>query len=222
MVVFEGFKKYPIVYGVATRHSTLDDFLKKIGVVNSRLAFLEQIHRAKVLRIDSKTDLSAPLSECDGAVTDLKNIAMIVLTADCLPIFLYDPFKSAIGIAHAGWRGTYDGIVKNILNAMKLNFKSDPSQMLIGLGPAIRQCCYEVSSEFLGRFPNSVVKRAHKFYFDLVGENVEQLLAQGASSKNIFDCEICTSCSDDRFYSYRRENERAGRMASVIMLKEKG
>jgi len=105
---------------------------------------------------------------------------------------------------------------------MKSNFKSDPSQILVGLGPAIRQCCYEVNSEFLERFPSSVVKRAHKFYFDLAGENVEQLLACGVSSKNIFDCEICTSCNNDRFYSYRREGERAGRMASVIMLKEKG
>ncbi len=220
MIEFEGFKKYPIVYGVATRHITLDDFLNEVGIDNSRLAYLEQIHRAKVLNIDSKTKLTAPLRECDGAITNLRDIAIVVLTADCLPIFLYDPVKCVIAIAHAGWRGTYEGIANNILNLMKSNFKSDISQVLVGLGPAIRQCCYEVKSEFLGRFPNSVVKVAHRFYFDLVGENVRQLLACGISSKNIFDCGICTSCSNDKYYSYRREGEKAGRMAAVIMLKE--
>lgn len=219
MTYFEDFKKYPIVYGITARGQNRDDFLKGIGVVNSRSAYLEQVHQAKILKVDSKTDLSAPLRECDGAVTNVNGIALIVLTADCLPIFLYDPIKGAIGIAHAGWRSTSEGIAKNIVDAMKSNFKSDASSIVVGLGPSIRQCCYEVKSEFLGRFPNSVSKRAHRFYFDLAGENVGQLLSMGVSSKNIFDCEICTSCSNDKFYSYRREGEKAGRMASVIMLK---
>lgn len=221
MAYFEEFKRYPIVYGVATRDKSRSDFLKEIGTVNSRLVYLEQIHRAKVIKVDSKTDLSVPLQECDGAITNLRDIALIVLTADCLPIFLYDPVKGAVGIAHAGWRGTSEGIAKNVVNAMKSNFKTDASCIIVGLGPAIRQCCYEVKSEFQGWFPNSVAKRAHKFYFDLVGENVEQLLDVGVSSKNIFDCEICTSCSNDKYYSYRKEGEKAGRVASVIMLKGK-
>lgn len=219
MTCFEEFKKFPIVYGIATRDKSRDDFLKEIISIDSRLVYLEQVHGAKILRASSKTDFSAPLRGCDGAVTDEIGVALIVLTADCLPIFLYDPIKSAIGIVHAGWRSTYEGIAKNIVNSMKSNFKSDASSIVVGLGPAIRQCCYEVKSEFLGRFPNSVAKRAHKFYFDLAGENVEQLLAAGVSSKNIFDCEICTSCNNDKFYSYRREGEKAGRVASVIMLK---
>lgn len=221
MVYFEAFKKYPIIHGVATRDKTLNDFLQELRISNSRLAYLEQVHRAKVLRIDKRTDLSVPLHECDGAITDLSGIAIIVLTADCLPIFLYDPIKGVIGIAHAGWRSTYEGIAKDMLNAMKSNFKSDASEVLVGLGPAIRQCCYEVKSEFSMRFPNSVIKVAHKYYFDLIGENVEQLLDAGVASKNIFDCNICTSCNNERFYSYRIESEKAGRMASVIMLKER-
>lgn len=219
MIYFNEFKKHPLFHGVTTRRERLEDFLKEGKITNLRLAYLEQNHRAKILRIDARTDLSAPLKQCDGAVTNLKTIAMVVLTADCLPIFLFDPIKGAIGIAHAGWRGTDERIAKNITDAMKGNFKSDASQILVGLGPAIRQCCYEVKSDFLERFPNSTVKMAHKFYFDLIGENVEQLLAAGISSKNIFDCGICTSCSNDEFYSYRKEGEKAGRMSSFIMLK---
>lgn len=219
MIAFEGFKNYLLIYGISTRDRSRGNFFDEIGISNSRLVYLEQRHTPRVLRVNSRTDLSAPLPECDGAVTNLKNMALVVLTADCLPIFLYDPIRGAIGIAHAGWRGTSEEIAKNIVGAMIANFKSSASDIVVGLGPSIRQCCYEVKGEFLGRFPNSVVKRAHKFYFDLAGENVEQLLAAGVSSKNIFDCEICSSCNNDKFYSYRREGKKAGRTASVIMLK---
>jgi len=215
----EELDKYPIVHGVSTRRTKIDDFLKELGVADLPMARLEQVHKGEVVRVTPKTNLSSKIKGCDGAITNVKDIALMVLTADCLPIFLYDPDKNAIGIAHAGWRGTVEGIAKNIIKAMKSEFKSDPAKVLVGFGPAIRQCCYEVSSEFLVHFPDSVVKMAHKHYFDLSGENAEQLLSVGVISKNMFDCGICTSCRSDEFYCYRKEEDKTARMASVIMLK---
>lgn len=219
MVYLEELNKYPIAHGVSDRRTKLEDFLKALGVTDLPLAKLEQVHKGKVVKVTSKTDLSSKIAGCDGAITNTKGIALMVLTADCLPIFFYDPERNAIGIAHAGWRGTLEGIAKNIVNAMKAEFKSDPARILVGFGPAIRQCCYEVSREFLVRFPESVVKMAHKYYFDLAGENAERLLSAGATSKNMFDCGICTSCRSDEFYCYRKEEDKTARMASVIMLK---
>ncbi len=219
MVYLEELTKYPIVHGVSTRRTKIDDFLKGLGVADLPLARLEQVHKGAVVRVTSKTDLSSKIAGCDAAITNAKGVALMVLTADCLPVFLYDPDKSAIGIVHAGWRGTLEGITKNIVNAMKSEFKSDPAKILVGFGPAIRQCCYEVSREFLVHFPDSVVKMAHKYYFDLAGENAEQLLSVGVISKNMFDCGICTSCRSDEFYCYRKEKDKTARMASVIMLK---
>lgn len=219
MVYLEELTRYPIVHGISTRRTRVDDFLKEIGVADLPLAQLEQVHKGQVVKVTSKTNLSSKIAGCDGAITNAKGIALMVLTADCLPIFLYDTDKNAIGIAHAGWRGTAEGISKNVINAMKAEFKSDPAKILVGFGPAIRQCCYEVSSEFLVHFPDSVVKMAHKYYFDLAGENAEQLLSVGVISKNMFDCGICTSCKSDEFYCYRKEKDKTARMASVIMLK---
>lgn len=219
MVYLEELNRYPIVHGISTRRTKVDDFLKEIGVVDLPTAKLEQVHKGKVVKVTPKTDLSSKIAGCDGAITNARGIALMVMTADCLPVFLYDPDKNAIGIAHAGWRSTLEGIAKNIVNAMKAKFKSDPAKILVGFGPAIRQCCYEVSSEFLAHFPDSVVKMAHKYYFDLAGENAEQLLSAGVISKNMFDCGICTSCKNEEFYCYRKEKDKTARMASVIMLK---
>lgn len=221
MVLFEEFKRYPIVHGISDRHLKLEDFVGRLEIKGLPLVRMGQPHKGKILKVDSKACLSEKLEDYDGAVTNLKDVALMVLTADCLPILLFDPIKNIIGIAHAGWRGTSEGIAKNIVNAMKSSFKSDPSQIFVGLGPSIRQCCYEVSSEFLMYFPDSVVKMAHKYYFDLVNENANQLLSAGINSRNIFDCAICTSCRNNDFYSYRKEKEKAGRMASIVMLKTK-
>ncbi len=219
MVCLEELKRYPIFHGTSGRREKPEDFLRALGAAGRAPARLEQVHKGRVARVTSKTDLSSKIADCDGAITDVKGIALMVATADCLPIFLYDPEKNAAGIAHAGWRGTFDGIAKNVITAMKAEFKSDPAGILAGFGPAIRQCCYEVSGEFLVHFPASVVKMARRHYFDLAGENAKQLLSAGVASKNIFDCGICTSCRNDEFYCYRKEKENAGRMASVIMLK---
>ncbi len=219
MVFIEEFKRFPVACGTSDRRTKHDAFLCEVGVASYPVVRLEQVHKGRVVRVNAKTDTSGKIEGCDGAITDSKNIALTVLTADCLPIFLYDPEKKAIGIAHAGWRGMLEGIAKNTVAAMKSEFKSDPSRILVGFGPAIRQCCYEVKGEFLVHFPASVVKMAHKYYFDLAGENAEQLLSTGIVSKNMFDCGICTSCKRDEFFCYRKEEDKTGRMISVIMLK---
>jgi polyphenol oxidase len=219
MLHIDGLKRYPIAHGVSGRREKFEDFLKALGAADLPLAKLGQVHKGRVAKVTSKTDFSSKIAGCDGAITNTKGAALIVLTADCLPIFLYDPEKNAIGIAHAGWSGTLEGIAKNVVKAMKAEFMSDPSRILAGFGPAIRQCCYEVRGEFLVHFPGSVAKMAHKYYFDLAGENAEQLLSAGVISKNIFDCGICTSCGSGEYYCYRKEKENAGRTASVIMLK---
>ena len=210
---------FSVLHGISDRQISHEDFLKRMGNAAAPIARLEQVHGGKVVKIDAKTALSEEIPGADGAITDAKGITLSVRTADCLPVLFYDPEHHAAGIAHAGWKSTREKISKNVVEAMKANYKSVPSRLLVGMGPALRQCCYEVNSEFLMHFPDSVVKMAHKHYFDLVGENAEQLIASGVSAKNIFDCGICTACKNGEFFSFRKEKDKAGRMLSVIMLK---
>jgi YfiH family protein len=218
IISLQELNRFPVSHGISDRQISHADFLKRLGIPPKGLVRLQQVHGGKVVKIDAKTALSGEIPGADGAITGAKGIALSVRTADCLPVLFYDPEHNAIGIAHAGWKSTKEKIAKNVIEAMKANYRSVPSRVLVWMGPALRQCCYEVNSEFLVHFPDSVVKMAHRHYFDLVGENAEQLIAAGISAKNIFDCGICTACKNDEFFSFRKEKDKAGRMLSVIML----
>ena len=219
IISLQELNRFPVSHGISDRQISHVDFLKRMGIPSKGLIRLQQVHGGEVVKVDAETALSGEIPGADGAITDVKGITLSVRTADCLPVLFYDPEHNAIGIAHAGWKSTKEKIAKNIVEAMKANYRSVPSRVLVWMGPALRQCCYEVNSEFLMHFPDSVVKMAHKHYFDLVGENAEQLIAAGISAKNIFDCGICTACKNDEFFSFRKEKDKAGRMLSVIMLK---
>jgi YfiH family protein len=144
---------------------------------------------------------------------------LAILTADCLPIFFFDPKTPAIGLAHAGWRSTQEDIVSKTLKLMKDTFNSQIEDVCIGFGPAIRKCCYEVQEEFNGPFPAHIIKKGSRYYLDLAGANRKQVFDFGVRPQNFFDPEICTSCRNEDFFSYRREGESCGRMMSVIMLR---
>ncbi len=102
---------------------------------------------------------------------------------------------------------------------MEKEFGCIASHLHVGFGPSIRACCYEVEEKFLMYFPHSVVTRDKKYYLDLPGENKRQLAECGVETSKIFDSEMCTSCSNDTFFSHRKERGKAGRTISIIEMK---
>lgn len=158
------------------------------------------------------------LEDADGILTDRPDLAIAVRTADCLSVFLYDPRHEAIGLLHAGWRGTQQGIVAQAITLMRKHWKSNPRDLRAAFGPAIRSCCYQVGAPFLEHFPKETVKRKQGYFFDLPQANKNQLVGAGVGAANIMDCAVCTCC-DPACFSYRRERESAGRMISLMMLK---
>lgn len=132
----------------------------------------------------------------DGFLTNARRTALIVVTADCLPIFLYDPNRGVVGLLHSGRAGTTKDIVGVAMKAMREDFGSDPADCVAVIGPSVGPCCYEV---------------------DLWGANEHRLNELGVAT--IFNCRVCTKCNKEVFYSYRAERENAGRMISAIALK---
>jgi len=132
---------------------------------------------------------------------------------------LYDPLRRAAGIAHAGWKGTQQGIAVKTAALMRREFGSRPADLLAGFGPSIRQCCYEVGSEFRSYFTCGLAEKNGKYFLDLPGINSKQLLDYGLKQGNIHDPRRCTFCEKSEFFSFRREAASSGRMMSVIMLK---
>ena len=202
-------------------------FLDGLGIDYRDLIAGQQVHGAKIILVNKSHKGRGALSgdslleNTDGFITEEKNLPLAAFTADCLSVFLLDARKGAIGLVHAGWRGTHQKIAACAVRLMQQRFKSRPEDLLVGFGPAIRKCCYEVEENFTQLFKSGIIKKKNKIYLDLIANNKGQLLKSGVRRKSILDSKICTACQNKEFFSFRREKDRAGRMMSVIMLKGK-
>lgn len=202
-----------------------ENFLSGIGIDFRNLVCAKQMHGDKVLVVE-KSDMGkgaqsydTAIADTDAFITNVRNLPLAVLTADCLSVFLYDSQNLVVGIAHAGWKGTLRKITANTLDLMRSKFGTNPLYVYVGFGPAIRECCYEVGEEFKGCFKKGVTQRSGSCYLDLAAINRDQLLDFGVRKENIEDPKICTSCRKAEFFSYRKEAGACGRIMSVIMLK---
>jgi len=174
------------------------------------LATVKQIHSNLVLT----AEVPGLCGEADALVTNRPDVLISVRTADCYPILLADGRNRAVGAVHAGWRGTVTHIVERTLEKMATEFGTSPTDVHAAIGPGIGVCCYEVGDEVARQFGHA--GRAH---LDLILENRKQLEAAGVAPHNIEALGVCTFCDAERFFSYRREKEQAGRMTSYIRIK---
>lgn len=167
---------------------------------------------------DARKNSNDDLKEADGIITDCDELPIIVRTADCVPVFIFDEKFKVVSLVHAGWRSTYLGIVKKAVLLMCDKWNSELSNIRVVFGPAIRRCCYEVGFEFKERFIDSVLEKDDRYWLDLVKENIRQLKQFLPEGNNLFDCGICTCC-DSRYFSYRREGGLSGRNLSIMMIR---
>jgi YfiH family protein len=130
-----------------------DLFLKGLGAANGRriwpLVSLRQIHSDLIHRVDRMPE--HPLAG-DGLITDTPRLLVAVQTADCLPIILADRKRRAVGVFHAGWRGTVKRIVEKGVGEMRKHFGSDPRNLVAAIGPGVQGCCYDVGEEVRTKF----------------------------------------------------------------------
>ena len=159
--------------------------------------------------------------EADGAVTDLPGVYLTTTHGDCVPVWAYDPKKGAVGVAHAGWRGTLAGVSANLVQTMHKAYGSDPADILACVGPGISACCFEVGPDiadlFTDRFP-----WAEEFLYaypqarphiDLKGINAELLKMEGVEQIEISP--HCTCCEPDLFWSHRRSADKTRMLAYI-------
>ena len=160
-------------------------------------------------------------------VTDCPGVALVTYYADCVPLFFLDPVHKAIGLSHSGWRGTVAKIGQKTFKAMQNHYGTKPEDCLVGIGPSIGPCCFEVDSpvanEFIDTWPeygDRIVRSSGKakFTVDLWEANRIQLEELGVPNNNIITAALCTSCNTDIFFSHRKEKGRTGSMAAVLML----
>lgn len=182
--------------------------------------YCRQVHGSRVIDVDDTTETSLENPpEADALVSACRGVALGIFTADCVPIFILDSETPAIGIAHAGWRGTFARIAVNTLAHMKDSFGTVLKNCRIHLGPSIQRCCYTVSTELLTQFAGRFGSTVHDgTNLSLQAANVNQLVEAGLPSTAISISPLCTACRIDLFYSHRAENGQTGRMLSYIQL----
>jgi YfiH family protein len=198
-----------------------------MGVPLSHLANVHQVHSPNAVTLTAPQPEGQPKPQADALVTATPGIALAVLTADCQPALFADPVAGIIGAAHAGWRGTMDGVLEATVEAMeKLGARRD--NIRVAIGPTISQRAYEVGPEFVERFVDEDRDNARFFaqgkgdraLFDLPGLALHRLRAHGVGHAEW--TRHCTFSDAERFFSYRRTTHAGeadyGRLISTIRL----
>ncbi len=177
----------------------------------------KQVHGDDILVAKNSVSSCHGCPDADAYITHQKNLPIAIRTADCVPVLLFDPTKPAVGVVHAGWKGTVKEITyKTVLRMIEI-FGSQVKDIQAVLGPAIQPCCYEVGEEFHQYFPQEIIDRAGKLYVDVTKNNYKQLLKAGLKKENIYNSGICTCCNV-KYPSFRRDADKSGRMISLMML----
>lgn len=176
-----------------------------------RVAFTRQVHGDAVATVESP----GIVQDTDALVTRSRDVVLAIQVADCVPVFLFDPRRGAVGLAHAGWKGSALGIAGKTAAAMADRFGSRPADLSACIGPSIGPCCFEVGPETAERFAPQYLRDGR---LDLWAVNRDSLIAAGMDPDSIHVSRLCTVCHRDWFFSHRGDGGRTGRMAAVIGL----
>ncbi len=233
--VFRGFPG--LVHGISDRrfgsvHPPEDGgrqrLAEALGIAPDAFVSTRQVHMANVERVRARRDRpgQGPYG-ADGLITDVPGLYLLGYFGDCVPILAHDPIRRAVGLVHAGWRGTLLGITSRLVEHMREAFSTRPGDLYVGLGPSIGPCCYEVGAEVVEAVRKALPggeellrpgRPGHAF-LDLWEANRALLLEAGVPAGQIEVAGVCTSCHVARYFSYRRDGRLDGLFGAAIGLR---
>ncbi len=190
------------------------ELAKKYNFDLENLIYMNQVHGNNV-EIVTK-DSPRLIKDCDGIITNEKNLTLMVMVADCIPIIYIDKSKGVIAAVHAGRNSTFQRIAEITVQKMVKEFNCNVNDIEVILGPSIQKCCYEVNSEL-----SNIVKSSFSDEFvdgrliDLQGINKMLLKSQGISSIRIYN--TCTKCSNEPYFSFRKD-KNCGRFVGLVSI----
>lgn len=202
----------------------LKELSKKYKIIKGN-----QTHSTNV-KVITKDNINEVFENVDGLITNLKNIYLLTVVADCQGILLFDKKNKVIGNIHSGWRGTLNRIIRNAVNIMINEFNSNVEDIKVYFSPCIHKCCFEVSIDVKEMFEkefndleieNYITKgnREDKYYIDTLKLNIDYLIKLGIKEENITYSDFCTKCNSDILHSYRKDKDLSGRNGLLISIK---
>ncbi len=197
-----------------------------------------QVHGSAVSVVGASERGGGAVSEenatagADALITRKPGVPLMVLVADCVAVSFYDPKRCAIGVAHAGWKGTLGRITERTVDSMAEAFRSDPGDLFAGISPSIGKGHYEVGPEIVEAYQKEFGRSGSSqfiqedmdgtCYLDLWGMNESRLRAAGLPAAHIEVTDMCTACHPTLFYSHRHDQGQTGRFGALIMLHSSG
>lgn len=209
------------------------ELAEAVDIVSGRFIFAKQSSKDKIMIINDKhlhkdkINVHSELIGVDAMITNKKGLCLTILTADCVPVFLYDSVKNVIGISHAGWKGTSLKITQKTAQKMHSDFSCNYEDLVVGIGPSIGPKVYEVGLDVIEKFDSTLPYYSKiittisnkKALLNLWNANKFQLMELGVKEENIEISEICTYTNSEKFFSARKTKGKTGRFASGIILK---
>lgn len=206
-------------------------FFKALKLDFSRAAACEQVHADKIALVSEAEagkgaqSYDEALKGIDALITNEPNLPLMLFFADCVPVLIADPVHQAVGLSHAGWKGSVAKIGQKTVLYMQEHFGTRPEDCLVGIAPSIGPCCYEVDDVVADKvktgfsyWQDLLTPRGDRWRLDLWKTNQRQLIDIGVKPENIAVSEVCTACNRELFFSYRAENGLTGRLSAVISL----
>lgn len=214
---WRGWASSSIVAGVTSRRIEAGQLLNHLapGAIS---VTAEQVHGASLACVGHPAHGVLTVAGCDALLTSTPGAALLIRTADCVPVFFAAAARPAVGLAHAGWRGLATGLLPRMVAAFRHAYQISAEALTVAIGPAIRACCYQVGEEFSARFPGHVTRTKGHWMCDLIGVAIEQLRASGVPARAITDAGVCTACGLDTWFSLRKEGQATGRLVSMIAI----
>ena len=209
-------------------HENFDRAAKVIGRSFRDVVRTQQVHRDKVCEVKDGTGYRIVALDNDGLVTNVKGVVLSGFYADCQVLLFYDKVNEAIGLCHSGWRGTAKDICNKTIDKMTELYGTNPSDLIVSIGPAICQDCFECDKDvydaFIEAFGSEVEKyfimKGVKYHPDVTAITVHRLKWKGVKAENIDVSGICTLHEDEELYwSHRRTKGNRGVHGAFITLK---
>ncbi len=208
-------------------------FCTAIGVDAERVVVSAQTHTVNVYNataLDCGRGITRErgYTDVDGLITDEPNVVLCTQYADCVPLFFVDPVRRVVATSHAGWRGTVGGIGQVTVERMAQDYGCQPSDILVGIGPSIGRCCFEVDTPVMDEFSKLSFfdgdcytdDKNGKYHIDLWEVNCRYLLQAGVKADNITVTDVCTRCHPDKLWSHRYCGNDRGSLAAFIAIAE--
>ncbi len=209
-------------------------FGNSVRIIPENMVYAKQTHTTNVLKI-TKDHLGMGIvrernfDNIDGLITNEVGVCLVTSYADCVPLYIVDTDRKAIGLSHSGWRGTVGDIAGETVRKMTEEYKSNPKDLKVFIGPSICQGCYEIGEDvaenFAAKYGAGVFdkilfpKENGKFHLNLWQANVTNFINAGVSESNISITDICTCHNPKLLFSHRASNGRRGGLCGFLMIK---